>query len=226
MWVGCGKVLGICQGGATGVMVFTRLMLILIWQRGCLPACFVAGGRGRGKGFLTQGQWQLFLWPSPLSHTTQFLPVCLWCPSNCCPFAGAQGECLWGSEHVCGPFKRVPRFPNVFHFTQIHQIPADFHSQMWWLFFLPLVLCGGQPGVGWDSPHSLGGPTQLSYRFGFSTTTCGCGASLFHVSTLLQSCGGFFFISLFIGLLFRSSSNGSPGWLFFNLVIILGWSWE
>ena len=61
------------------------------------------------KEGLTQGQWKLFLQPTPWIHTAQFLPMCLWHLQNHCPFTRAQGEFLCMSESLCRPFKRNPR---------------------------------------------------------------------------------------------------------------------
>lgn len=47
---------------------------------------------------------------------------------SCSPFAGAQTECLGVKKSICGPFKRVPGFPAALYFTQMDEIPDDFHS--------------------------------------------------------------------------------------------------
>ena len=58
----------------------------------------------------------------------------------------------------------------------------------------------------------------------FLSTTCGCGTSLFHVSTPPTSLGGCgFFNSIVVRLPFNLTSDGSEGWLFYSLVLILIW---
>ena len=43
---------------------------------------------------------------SPWWQTCEFIPVCLWCPSNCCPGVGAQRESVCISPNsISGPLR-------------------------------------------------------------------------------------------------------------------------
>ena len=52
------------------------------------------------------------------------------------------------------------------------------------------------------------------------------GQPLLCIYLFYQSWRGFFFIYLVIELMFSYSSHGSPGSLFYNLVVITMWSWD
>ena len=67
--------------------------------------------------------------PSPQSHRTQSLTVCLLCPLSCWPSTRVQNECL--QARICAlALWRTPGFPAVSCLTQMDRIPTDFHSQM------------------------------------------------------------------------------------------------
>lgn len=103
MWVGWNSASGNHQSSASSVhQVNANADLALI----CPCAVW-----GEGS---TQGQWQ----PSSWSHTIHFLPAQLWCLLSCCPFAGAQGECLWAIESLCGPSKSTAWFPAALCLTE------------------------------------------------------------------------------------------------------------
>lgn len=71
------------------------------------------------------------------------------CLPSCCLAAGTQGEFLGVRQSVCLPFMKMPEFSAAICLTLMNRIPADFHSDLlWWLLFLALVLCVGEPGVG------------------------------------------------------------------------------
>lgn len=115
-------------------VVFTRLMQIRF---------------GHVVGELNIGTMQLSLQPLPRSHTTQFLPLCLWSPRSYYFSTGAQDECQRVSKLLCGPFKRILGFLAAFHLTQTHGIPTDFHSQILWESLLPaLVFWVWEPSIG------------------------------------------------------------------------------
>lgn len=112
--------------------------------------------------------------PSPYSHTTQLLPILLWCtpsasnplsllfpsppPTSPCPLAGAQGECLWVS--LCtGPLRRHLCF----------QQPL-FHPKRWnfcWLSYSDVIcvlfpstgILGSGAWGGSGTPGLWGGPS-------------------------------------------------------------------
>lgn len=92
---------------------------------------------------------------------------------------------MLGSES--GPFKRTPGFLASFCLPWTDGLPVDFHSQiLWGLLFLTLVLRAAELGVELGPLALHGGPLQPKYPSQFSTATHECGASPFHVSTLLQ----------------------------------------
>ena len=145
-WVSWGGAFGDCLGGATHVNRWTLSMVL----------CFVAlCGGGLRKGTVAA------VWPlefclgqscphhPPWCQTLQFLPIRHWCPSSCCPSAGAQKEWVCVSPKS-GPFTRsclrIPVFSAI-------STPTGFHSQNFWgLIFLALEPCVGWPGVGLGSP--------------------------------------------------------------------------
>lgn len=91
----------------------------------------------------------------------------------------------WGPvrESVCRPFKRISRFPGAFHLTWMGGILAVFHSQMLWGFlFLALDPWVGELGVRLRPLTPQKGPLLPRCPSRCSTTTCGCGASLFCIS--------------------------------------------
>lgn len=51
-------------------------------------------------------------------------------------------------ESVHRPFKKITGFLAAFLLTQMDRILADFHSRMWGLLFLALVLQAGELGLG------------------------------------------------------------------------------
>lgn len=58
-----------------------------------------------------------------------------------------------------------------------------FHSQVLWeLLFMALVVWPGESCVGLGPLVALGETLQPRYPSGFSTATCGCETSLFHIS--------------------------------------------
>lgn len=108
---------------------FTRLMQNrFCWGRAqhkkdedCLPAVW-----GQGS---TQGQWQLSFQPSPRSHMTQFLTVCLWHLPSHCFFARAQAECLQVLGSVRRPYKRVLGFLVAFRLSCMMEFLLNFTAR-------------------------------------------------------------------------------------------------
>lgn len=65
-----------------------------------------------------------------------------WCFSSCCPFSGANGECLWVSQLVCAQGLLSGHLNLQHPLSHADWVPGDFPSQVLWrLFFLAL---------GWD----------------------------------------------------------------------------
>lgn len=76
----------------------------------------------------------------------------------------------------------VSGFPAAFCLPGEVEESVDFHNQMLCgLLFLTLVLQPREPGMGLRPSLLKRGPTA-EIPSGFLTTTCGCRASLFHVS--------------------------------------------
>ena len=86
------------------------------------------------------------------------------------------------------------------------------------------------PGTGtldWVVWCRTGTPWSSDILPKFSSTTCECGTSLFHISVppnSLDGCG--FFNSIVVRLPFNSISDVSEWWLFYILVVILMWLCE
>ena len=125
-------------------------------------------------------------------------------------------------------FKKTSVFPEVLCLTQMDGITIDFHSQiLWGLLFLVLVLWAQEPSVDLGPLASQGGTTAAK----ISLPIFNCHTRVWDQPVLClypsyQSRSGFFVISLVIGLLFSQCSGTSPGRSFYNLVVILMWSWE
>lgn len=152
-------------------------------------------------------QFSFFLYISGALSPSLNLPTPGWAPTS----------------PVHRPFKSTPGFPAAFRFTHGNEIPADFHSQMLnGYLLLAVVLQVGETSVGLGLLASL----ELREPSWFSTATRGCGAGPFCISALWPVSSGCFFTSLVLGLLVSLSSDGCPGCLFYNLVLILIWSWE
>ena len=120
------------------------------------------------------------------------------------------------SKSVCGFFqKNCLRLQKSLPLTQS---PLFFAARS----FGDLSSWHWNPGLGaWcedGTPHSQDIPLNPL------STTCGCGTSLFHLSTLpasLDGCG--FFNSLVVRIPFNTFSDGSKWWLFYILVVIFVW---
>lgn len=103
-------------------------------------------------------------------------------PLNCCPSAGAQGECLRAS--LCaGPLRKHLGF----------QLPSFSPSQLESPLIFTVGFCGDSsprhwnPGLGssvwgWNTLLPWRGPLQLRYPSQFSTTTHRCRANSFCIS--------------------------------------------
>ena len=113
---------------------------------------------------------------SPWCQTLQFLPICHWCPSSCCPGAGAQRKWDWVSpKSILGPLRGHTWEPHrFFHCPN----PTNFYSQkLWGLIFLTLELWARWSGVGLRSltpnfypPHvSVGPACSMSLHHFIST---------------------------------------------------------
>lgn len=136
------------------------------------------------RGRPDKGTMALSFQPLPWNHTTQSLPVCLLCFPSCWPSARAQGIYLQVSESVHRPFKGTSGFPGS---VQSQPECLNFH---WFLqpdfigfLFLALGPGVGKPWLGMESFTPSGWLLQLKYPSQWSTTTHGCGANSFHVST-------------------------------------------
>ena len=102
--------------------------------------------------------------------------------------------------------------------SSLNSIYTDLCSQkLGRVIFLALELwAGGCCGAGTPRPRDI--PPK------FLSTTCGCGTSLFHISTpytSLDGCGFFNFV--FVGLPLNPIPDSSKWWLFYSLVVILTW---
>ena len=98
-----------------------------------------------------------------LMQTLQFLPVCHWCPSSCCPGAGVQ------REGVCVSSKSVT--------GSLRGDTWESRSSFWrpnphW-FIQPEVTGASLPGTGTLD----GDPSLLRYPSQFLYTTRGCGTT-------------------------------------------------
>ena len=144
-------------------------------------------------------------------------------PMSCCLSAGAWGESLWESESIHEPFKGH-LFPAGFSLTWMDKVPVDFYSQiLLGLLFLALVLQPGEPGWGCDALLQRGYFGDIHPVLNHHTWVWG--QSVLHLCPSYQfPCG--FLTALVIGHLFSFSLDGSPGWFFCNLVVILMCSWE
>ena len=159
---------GISRAGHT---VLARLMECQIWHQ---LACSV--GEGSEKG-----QWP----PFALLPNTSVSPTMSLVSFKQLPGAGAQRDWVWVGESVCGFFKKnclgLQRFlpltnPCWFLQTEVLGTYLPGIGKLGWG-----VWCGAGTLLFWDIP-----PKCLS-------TTCGCGTSLFHVSTLPANLDGFGF---------------------------------
>lgn len=118
---------------------------------------------------------------SPWSQTIYFLLIYPWRFPSCCLRAESQKQWVCQEVILCaGPLRGTPGNPAVL-LTQIEcpQILAAFMGT-------PLPGIGS---LGWGAPCGVGipcsseGPCQLRYLSQILTATCGCGASLFSIST-------------------------------------------
>ena len=154
----------------------------------------------------------------PWCQTLQFLPVCHWCLSNCCPDARAQREWVCVSPCVGSLRGTVWGSSSFFHRLNPH-----------W-FLQPEVVGTYLPGtgtLGWGAWCGAGTPCSLDSPSEFSRTTREWGTSLFCICAppaSLDGCG--FFNSVVVRLPFNSIFAGSGWWLFHILVVILMWLCE
>ena len=84
---------------------------------------------------------------------------------------------------------------------------------------------GGFPW-GWDTTFLMGYLSSWDVPLDSQLLHLGSGPAHFVPPLPYQSPCGFFRRSLIIRLLFSCSSDGYSCWLFYNLVVILMWSWE
>ena len=156
---------------------------------------------------------QLSLW----CQTLWFLPIYHWCPSHCCPSAGAQTVSLCKSMCHVRPFKR--RDLRILQFL----LPPNSH------WFLQRGVMGTYlPGTGalgwvvWCGAGPLTPKTPLFYIH--HMWVWDQLVPSFCVSTLL------FFLhiwnSLVVDIHTARFSNGSKWWSFYILVVILLWLYE
>ena len=155
--------------------------------------------------------WEILPW----CQTFQFLPLCCWCLSSCYTGARAQMEWVWVS--LCGGSLRGTAWDSrcFLHLLNPH----------WFLW--PKVTGTYLAGTGtldWGAWCGAGTPCSQDIPPEFLSTTCGCGNSPLHISTLptgLDGCGSFNFVV--VRPPFNLTSDGSEWWLFCILVIILLW---
>lgn len=166
-------------------------MQIGIWYL-FVPAGCVGGGLNTGTlaAFPPAITWKLL---------NSVSLECIWCLSRRCPFAGPQGEYLYESESVCGPFKRTPGFPaalclretnSLLPFTvRYHGDPSSWHWSSWL----------GCLVWGWDLSLKRG-TLQLRCPSWFSTITRVWDQLVLSLYTSYWSRCGFFFTFLVIVL--------------------------
>lgn len=151
-----------------------------------------------------------------------FISICLWCLPSHCSSARAQEDCLRTSESVCRLFRRTPASRTALSLSHLKVgILAGFHIKLsWGLLFPALVLWAGKPDVelqcltprgdfcSWDIPHDSR-PPQV-----------GVGSDCFEFSLLLPV------LTLFLLYFLSYRISVQLGWIFYNLIMILMWSWE
>ena len=156
-----------------------------IWCYGVVALC---GGRLRKGTMATvcSSLWenavpQLSTW----CQTLWFLPTCHWCPSRCCPGAGAQRKWVWVSPRA-GPSKR--RCLKILQFLLPAQPPLVFTARS-----MGISLSGSET-LGWD-PSFMIYPSKLIHHtwVGDQPTLCFCSSTPL---THLYECG--FFNSLVV----------------------------
>ena len=136
----------------------------------------------------------------PWCQTPQFISVCHWCLSSCCPSAGAPNEWVWLSLCV-GCLKRTAWDSRS---SSTDSIRADLCSQkLWRIIFLALEPWAGWHGVGLGLLVPKISLPNFVWTYRYRT-------SLFCISvppTILDRCG--FFNSIVVRLPFNSVSDGS-----------------
>ena len=154
---------------------------------------------------------------SPWCQTFQFLLICHWCPSSCCPGAGdlrewvcvrpktIVGPLKGGTWESCSFFCHPP--PLVF----ITRSYGDLSSWHW-----NPGLCGLM--WGWDSP-------LLRYPSGFLSTRHGCGTAhspppRLHASAPTTCLEKYDCNSLLLDFHPARFSDNSGWWLFCNVIVI------
>lgn len=171
-------------------VVFTILMQIQVWLRwGRAHTWKMASVYWLRESRVQHRQQLLSLQPSPWSHTTQFLPIYLWC-SWSAVLPSELRVSAWGQVSLYWPFKRIPGFPAAFCSVWRDKM-ADFCSQMLWgIFFLALW--------GWDLSRFR--RDLFSWNFPPNSQPLHVGGGQLYL--LYQPRHGFFFIFLVIRPLF------------------------
>ena len=156
----------------------------------------------------------------PWCQTLHFVPVCHWCPSSCCPGAGAQKEWVWVSLCMGSLRGSAWDLSSFFHQLNPHWFLRPDVTEIY------LTGTPGRETWCWTgTPDSRDSPPE------FLPTTRGCGTSPFRIFAPLSSMDGSpasldgcgFFNSIVVRFPFNLISDGAEWWLFYSLVVILMW---
>ena len=178
------------------------------------PLC---GCRGEGseRGQCHPGLWSCVQEEAVSQHSLccqslQFLPICHWCPSSCCPSVKAQREWICVSsksaEGPLGSLLRIPQFlllpePSLVFIVRSYKDLSSWH----WNSRLSGLLWG------WD-------PSLLRYPSRFVSTTCGCGP--FHVSAS-PVCMNMTSLILWLLDFHTTWFYDDPGWYLLSSLVVI-----
>ena len=192
--------------------MWTRLMESQIW---CCCSVALCGGGLRKGTMLLPGLWRSVRKKTVPQHlswcqTLPFLPICHWCPFNCCPCAGSQREWVCLSPKSVNSLLRGDSWESWSFFCC--------RSPYWFTARSYMDLSSGCVNLGWVVWCGAGIPCSRSIPPSFYPPHMGVGPPILYrcisnPPTHLDECD--FFISLVVRL-----PHSSIFWQFWVIFVL------